>query len=52
MRRRAKRRRRRLSSALCVSLYRDLMELGVLRVVERRDQDRHLRLAVETVCRL
>ncbi len=45
----AKRRRRRLSSAQCVSLYRDLMELGVLRVVERRDYDRHLRLAVVTV---
>jgi hypothetical protein len=25
------------------------MELGVLRVVERRDYDRHLRLAVVTV---
>ena len=48
----AKRRRRRLSSALCVSLYRDLMERGVLRVVERRDYDRHLRLAVETAHRL
>ncbi len=45
----AKRRRRRLSSAQCVSLYRDLMELGVIRVVERRDYDRHLRLAVVTV---
>ncbi len=45
----AKRRRRRLSSAQCVSLYRDLMELGVLRVVERRDIDRHLKLAVVTV---
>ena len=47
-----KRRRRRLSSAQCVSLYRDLMERGVLRVVERRDHDRHLRLVVETAHRL
>ena len=44
-----KRRRRRLSIALCVSLYRDLMELGVLRVEERRDFYRHLTLAVVTV---
>ncbi len=28
------------------------MELGVLRVVERRDHHRHIRLAVETVTRL
>ena len=48
----AKRRRRRLSSAQCVSFYGDLLELGVLRVVERRDHDRHLRLAVETVSQL
>ena len=45
----AKRRRRRLSSALCVSLYRELLGLGVLRVVERRDHHRHLKLAVVTV---
>ena len=45
----AKRRRRRLSSAQCVSLYRELLGLGVLRVVERRDHHRHLKLAVVTV---
>jgi hypothetical protein len=48
----AKRRRRRLSSAQCVRLYRDLLERGVLRVVERRDYDRHLRWTVETAHRL
>ncbi len=48
----AKRRRRRLSSAQCVSLYRELLGLGVLRVVERRDHHRHLRLAVVTAHRL
>ncbi len=44
-----KRRRRRLSSELCLIIYRELLGLGVLRVVERRDHHRHLRLVVETV---
>ncbi len=44
----AKRRRRRLSSEQCVARYSDLMDRGMLRIVERRDHYRHLILVFET----
>ena len=43
----AKRRRRRLTSEQCVARYSDLMDRGMLRIVERRDHYRHLILVVE-----